>query len=241
MTINSVLNQVNLPQEHIIIDGASVDGSIDLLKKQKLPLIKWISEKDQGIYNAMNKGIKYSKGEYLIFLNSGDVFVNENVLQNIEHELDDFDLISCKLKVVEKTKSYIKSYPEKLNFSYFLFETLPHQATFIRRSLFDKVGFYDESLRIVSDWKFFLDATCKHNASYKFIDFVLSEFSRDGISSKLSSRPIIDMEKAKILENEYKMFIEDKELTVTLMKKIDSLRKSRKIKLLIKLGLINDF
>lgn len=239
-TLGSVKNQKHPKIEHIIIDGASNDGSMEFLATLEQE-VKWISEPDQGIYHAMNKGINLAKGEFVLFLNSGDRLINQNALLEFLENSSSFDLISYGLKVVEPHKNYIKTYPKKLNFSYFLFDTLPHQATFIRRSLFKRVGLYNETLKIVADWKFFLDATCKFNALYEYRNVVLSEFKRDGISSKISNRPIIDEEKSKILRDEYKMFIDDRELTISLMKTINQLRKSKKIQLMIKLGLINKF
>lgn len=239
-TLESVLNPVITQTEFIIIDGGSTDGGAEYLSSLDKN-ITWISEPDQGIYHAMNKGINLAKGEFVLFLNSGDRLINHNALLEFSENSSSFDLISYGLKVVEPHKNYIKTYPKKLNFSYFLFDTLPHQSTFIRRSLFKRVGLYDESLKIVADWKFFLDATCKFNASYEYKNVVLSEFKRDGISSKMSNRPIIDEEKSKILRNDYKMFIDDRELTISLMKTINELRKSKKIQLMIKLGLINKF
>ena len=83
-TINSVLNQSWQKFEFIVIDGGSNDGGLEVIEQHKDKIDYWVSEPDKGVYNAMNKGIKVAKGEYLIFMNSGDTFYDDNVLEKIE-------------------------------------------------------------------------------------------------------------------------------------------------------------
>jgi glycosyltransferase involved in cell wall biosynthesis len=183
-TVESVVNQTWKEFEYIVIDGGSTDGSAAYIESQSDSFDYWVSEKDSGIYNAMNKGIRAANGEYLLFLNSGDHLFNNEVLEFNHHYLENEDLIYFNLEIIGIGTSNIISYPNQLIFSDLYFGSLPHPATFIKKELFNKVGLYDEELLIASDWKFFILALFKHNASYKYIDGTCSTFYLDGISSK---------------------------------------------------------
>src|SRR5690606_29358309 len=137
----------------------------------------------KGVYNAMNKGIKVATGKYLLFLNSGDHFYSDSVLQENNGNLNNYDLVYFNLQIVGNGVSKIKHYPNKLSFSYLYEGHLPHPATFIKRTLYDIVGFYDENLKIVSDWKFFIESICKYSFSYVKVDQTLSTYYSDGMSS----------------------------------------------------------
>lgn len=95
-TILSVINQNYKDYEFIVIDGGSTDGSVDIIKLHESYITYWISEKDDGIYQAMNKGIRQAKGEYLNFMNSGDTFFDADVLNNVEKELSNYDIVIGK-------------------------------------------------------------------------------------------------------------------------------------------------
>jgi glycosyltransferase involved in cell wall biosynthesis len=206
-TIESVVNQTWNEFEYIIIDGGSTDGSAKYIKENSHQFKYWISEPDKGIYNAMNKGIKVSNGEYLLFLNSGDYFLNDDVLrQNIKY-LYDYDLFCFNLLMKrENNTSRIMNTPEILRFSDLYFRTLPHPSTFIKRELFNTVGFYDDNLKIVSDWKFFILALFKHHCSYIKVNNTLSVFHTGGVSS---SQNIGKTEKLIVLKEHFSSFIED--------------------------------
>lgn len=183
-TLESVVNQNWKEFEFIVIDGGSTDGSDAYIESQSDKIDYWVSEKDAGIYNAMNKGIKVATGEYLLFLNSGDHFYNDMVLQKNIKDLVNYDLIYFNIEIIGIKPAEIISYPEKLSFSDMYFGTLCHQATFIKRKLFDKVGMYDENLKIVSDWKFMILAMYKHDCTYFKINEIMSTYYLDGISSQ---------------------------------------------------------
>ncbi len=240
-TMISVLSQTWKEFEYIVIDGGSTDGSAAYIENNKDKIDYWVSEPDTGIYNAMNKGIKVAKGEYLLFLNSGDILFSNQVLYQNYKFLTLYDIIYFNLNVVDEKETFIKKYPNQLLFSYFVNDTLPHPATFIRKAVFYKIGLYDESLKIVSDWKFFIQSICKFNYSYKRIDETLATFYLDGFSSDPNNKDLIFAEKQKILTSEFQVYLEDINLFFELKRTVENLRESQKIKLLVKLGFINKF
>jgi glycosyltransferase involved in cell wall biosynthesis len=208
-TIKSVINQTYNNIEYIIIDGASTDGTVNVIKKYNSQITFWISEPDSGIYNAMNKGIKQSKGEYIMFLNSGDELYEPHCLYNIVSQADYFDIVYSNLKMVNEKKTFIKESPRKLTFQYFTNNAIPHPATLIKRKLFNSLGLYDESLKIVSDWKWFMIAICKMNASYKKTDILAAKFYEDGISSNESHSTILEKERENVLHREFPLYTDD--------------------------------
>lgn len=240
-TVESVINQTWRDFEYIVIDGGSTDGSTEYIKSQSENIDYWVSESDKGIYNAMNKGIKVATGEYLLFLNSGDHLYSNMVLEQNHKFLTLQDIIYFNLQVIDENQKFIKKYPDELSFSYFMKDTLPHPATFIKKGVFDKIGKYDESLVIVSDWKFFIESICKFNSSYIRIDEVFSTFYMNGLSSSSQNKILIVKEKQKVLNSEFRAYINDINLFFELQTTVSNLKKSKKIKLLIKLGFLNKF
>jgi len=193
-TLRSVAAQTCRDFEYIVVDGGSTDGSADLLPRPEFRITKWVSEKDSGIYNAMNKGVRMASGEYLLFLNSGDNLYDEGVIAGILPTLFDDDLITGKM--LYSGKGRYSQAEEPLSLLYFYQSSLPHDATFIRRSLLLKTP-YDETLRIVSDWKFFVQAVVLQGCSCRIVDNVISEFDTHGISA--TNRDLCQQEREKTL------------------------------------------
>lgn len=158
-TILSVINQTYLNIEYIIIDGGSTDGTVNVIKKYADKIAYWVSESDKGIYDAMNKGIAYSHGEYCNFINAGDKFCSSSILKQVmdfNHVAD--IIVGQDLHVNEHNKIVSRSVlPRRYNLLHFYITTIPHQSCFIRASLLKKY-YYDTSLKIVSDWKFYLQS-----------------------------------------------------------------------------------
>ena len=125
--------------------------------------------------------------------------------------------------------------------AYFLKDNLPHQASFIKANLLKALGLFNEGFMIVSDWNFFLDAFCKLNASHKHIDKNLTVFYKKWINSKLENLKIIEEEKQIVLKKSYSLFMNDLDDVLKYMTIVHNLRRSKKIRLLIKLGLLNKF
>lgn len=187
-TIESVINQTFKAFEFFIIDGNSTDKSIEIIKKYNDNINYWVSEADNGIYHAMNKGIRKAKGNYCLFLNSGDFLVNNYVLQNVfsENNSDDFLIGNCQVSKNDKMVNIIIP-SDKITFNNFYQATLPHQSTFIKRELFEKHGLYEEKYKIHSDYEFWIRTIIFENSSIKRINTIISDYNLDGISSSLKS------------------------------------------------------
>jgi glycosyltransferase involved in cell wall biosynthesis len=193
-TVESVFLQ-DYPQiEYLIIDGGSKDGSVDYIKSNESKLTYWISEKDKGIYDAMNKGIIRAKGKYLLFLNSGDYFFSSKSLSSLIENNITKGIIYGNMGVEKEGKIEVKKYPRLLTIDYFKNGTIPHPSSLIKRSLFEKFGNYNTNYKIISDWAFFLDAIIKSNVSYLYVDTNVSIFNLNGVSSQPESYKIISEE-----------------------------------------------
>lgn len=183
-TIESVVNQTFNDFEYLIIDGGSTDGSVDVIKEYAEKISYWVSEPDKGIYNAMNKGIIKAHGEYLNFMNSGDCFNNKYILEKLDKYTA--DIIYGRNANLNKD-GRIVSYSTKINnvnMGLFFITTLPHQSCFIKRNLF-KNNLYDESLKIVGDWRFFMDAIVYHNHSVQDSNMIIANCECRGASSDM--------------------------------------------------------
>ena len=190
-TMRSVLSQTRKDYEYVVVDGASTDGSVEVIRRLAADFgdrLKWISEPDKGIYNAMNKGIGMATGEYVEFLNSGDCLASDTVIDRMYEALEKADrpavLYGNLLK--EMTDGRILKdrgfAGQEIPFLGFYQGTLNHSPAYIRRSLFDKYGLYDESLKIVSDWKWFLQAIILGGEKPEYADIDVSLFDMTGIS-----------------------------------------------------------
>lgn len=242
-TIKSVTSQSLNDFEYIVIDGGSNDGSKGIIEKYADKISYWVSEPDKGIYNAMNKGIKAANGEYLLFLNSGDHFKDNKVLKNIELYLTGEDIIYGDLEIIDEQSSWVKIYPKDLSFYHFYSDSLPHPASFIKKSAFDTTDNYDESLKIVSDWKWFLNAFTFHGLKFKSVSQIISCFYLDGISSTNTEKSIL--ERNKVLDSIPLSIKKDAIEMVKLKEQFENLKyrhnhliKYRVIKLLEKLEII---
>lgn len=179
-TIQSIISQTFTDYEYIIIDGGSTDGSVDIIKKYEQHITFWVSEHDKGIYNAMNKGISHAQGEYCNFMNSGDVLYNQEVLNNVFSQNYTEDIITGK--TIGKDENDIRFSTEgKITFLTLYRSTISHQASFIKTDLLRKHS-YDEDLRIVADWDFWIKALITDNCSYIFDNHIVAKIDLTGIS-----------------------------------------------------------
>ncbi len=181
-TIDSVIAQTCRDFEWIVIDGGSTDGGKDLIEKYQEHFTYWCSESDKGIYNAMNKGVAHATGEYVLFLNSGDVFFNECVVEQASPYLKESDFIVGD-SISHHRDGTIGPWNSPHYFTAYMivFYSLNHQSMFISRKLL-KERPYREDLKIVADWEQQLFELVFHDATYKYLPVVVSEFHEDGIS-----------------------------------------------------------
>lgn len=181
-TIKSVVGQSTNNFEYIIIDGGSTDGSLDVINLYSNRISHWISEKDHGIYNAMNKGISIANGKYCLFLNSGDYLYDNNVVSELLSHTEEKDDFIIGRVFFSNTGEY-SNVDQNLTMLRFFQSSIPHPSTLIKRSLLLQ-NKYDENYRIVSDWKFFIQELILKNASFRILNTVVACFDSTGISSQ---------------------------------------------------------
>ena len=188
-TIESVIHQTYRDFEFIVIDGGSTDGSAEVLKEYDKHITYWVSEKDKGIYNAMNKGIAKATGEYLNFMNSGDCFYSSDVLEIVSEHPSDADFIVGKDYHFNETtkKGHVSIQPPRTTMIHFFMATLDHQSSFIRRELF-KDSPYDETHKLVSDWIFFTEKIVTEKKTVQFIPDIICKREEGGLSEQQRER-----------------------------------------------------
>lgn len=181
-TIQSVVCQTVPPDEFIIIDGASTDGSAELLKEYSANISYSVSEPDKGIYNAMNKGVKVAKSEYCIFMNSGDCFSGPDVIQRLKDSGKEADIICGNARILENPPR-IKRPFEEISLRELYKGSICHQSALIRTRLLIEHP-YDETLKIVADRKFFLQTLIMDGVSYGTVDIDVVDYDINGFSAR---------------------------------------------------------
>ena len=198
-TIDSVVSQTFQDFEWIIVDGGSTDGSKELIEQYQDHFSYWCSEPDKGVYNAMNKGIVHTKGEYLNFMNSGDCFTSDRVLEEVFKKDCEADILYGNVVTLKGNKyNTLKAiHSDRIKGIDLISSTICHQAAFIRRNLFYKYGLYDEKLKIVSDWKFFFEVILFHKCSVKYLNLDVVNYDLNGMSSVNTDK--LEEERLKVL------------------------------------------
>jgi glycosyltransferase involved in cell wall biosynthesis len=219
-TCESVISQKFIDYEWLIIDGGSKDKTLENIKKYQPYITKLISEKDEGIYDAMNKGIKIAKGEYLLFLNSGDSLLNSDILLEVFKTNHSFvDIIYGDCISLQKDGSKIDwIQPQKVNLDFFCgFTGINHQSAFIKKDLFLKYGYYDTSYKSTADsekWCCFY----KNKVVFKKINTYISLVKGfDGMSSLEKNIKIISEERQRIVD---KYYVNNKNLKLNLRRQV---------------------
>jgi len=225
-TIDSIIIQSFVDFEFIIIDGGSTDGSKEIIERYADKLTYWVSEPDKGIYNGMNKGINVSKGEYCFFLNSGDFLFEKEALFNFMQNTESKDIIYGN---VVSEKGEIK-YSDTLTKETFFFGTICHQAAFIKKSLFEKHGSYDEKLTVIADWAFFVKAILVDGCSYSYKNKVVTEIEWEGVSTNPIYTEKSEAQRKEILTNYFPEFYNIYDEIRILRKELSKYKNSRLIK-----------
>lgn len=177
-TIKSVITQTFQDYEFIIIDGGSTDGSVDVINKYVGYIDYWVSEPDGGIYPGMNKGLRQAKGEYLNFMNGGDRYHSSDVLEKIFALGSDADIITGN-----HSENGLRNVGKEGVTMLDLYKwAIDHQASFIKRDIALRHP-YDEKYRIVSDWKFFIEALIFDNCTFYYTDTTVVDVDMKGISN----------------------------------------------------------
>lgn len=210
-TLASVAAQTYRDIEHIIVDGASTDGSVGVIKEYESlnhssirPVtIIWTSEQDNGIYNAMNNGVNKATGDYIQILNSGDILAAPDVTARMMAALSHADmpaiLYGNMLKKDYTTDCIIgKSGAVEYSLRQYYSSTINHDCCYFRRDVFETYGLYDENLKIVSDWKWFLQAIGLGRVKPVYVDIDVTIFDASGISE--TNLALRNQERRQVLE-----------------------------------------
>ena len=217
-TMGSVFAQTYRDFEYIIIDGASTDESVDVIRASALQAegldLKWSSEPDTGIYNAMNKGIEIAEGKrvvnsfnhsdliedknkrkaiedgYVLMLNSGDYLVDEHVVERIVLELDGTDIVQGNIIKMQDGKELIERGYGRSDISFIdvMGGNFSHQASFCRIAIFEKYGYFDENYKINGDTVFYAKCLGFGDASFRYVNVNIAYFDTTGISADPEGR-----------------------------------------------------
>ena len=205
-TFDSILSQTYHDIDYIVVDGGSQDGTVDIIKEYEKRFdgrMRWISEKDNGIYDAMNKGIRMAKGELVGILNSDDFFTSDDVLYTVAENLtEDLDAVYGDIHFVQpdnlnKCVRYYSSRnfrPWAVRFGY-----MPaHPSFYIRRCIYERYGLYYLEYKIAADFDMIVRLFCKYKIRAKYIEKDFVTMRTGGIStSKISHRILITREDAR--------------------------------------------
>lgn len=188
-TLESVAEQTYAHVEHIVVDGASSDGTTEVIRANDFRLEKWVSEPDNGIYDAMNKGLNMVTGDVVAFLNADDIYSGPDVLERVAGEFDRKALDACFGDIVfvrkdlRTTVRYYRSQgftPRKLSYGW-----MPaHPSLFLKRSLFEKYGNFKTDYRIAADYELVVRLFGKQEIRYHYIPEVLVKMRTGGVSTR---------------------------------------------------------
>lgn len=187
MTLRSVREQTYDNYELVVIDGQSTDNTLEIVNRYADKVGTLISEPDTGIYNAMNKGLRHAKGDIVFFLNAGDNLVDEDALGYVASRFREYnpDIVFGDVLFYDprsKRKFIRENNCFKSRYSFF-YDNMCHQIIFYKRTLFDRIGDFDESLPIYADYEFNVRAMVAHKCPALYVNFLIAQFELGGIST----------------------------------------------------------
>ena len=204
-TMKSLMAQTYRDIEYIVVDGDSNDSTLDIVKKYENQITKWISEPDNGLYDAINKGIAFATGDIIGVLNSDDIFTDNYVLENIAkfHLENSIDASVGNIMQFNKNQKIVRKYsaenwrPDKLKMGF-----MPaHPAIFFKRDLFEKFGYYHIDFISGADYELIIRFFLVHKITWKFSNITTTSMLIGGISSSgYKSYKLISKEIKKALE-----------------------------------------
>ncbi|NIM10380.1 MAG: glycosyltransferase [Candidatus Aminicenantes bacterium] len=214
--IRSIINQTYDNIEYIVIDGGSTDGTLDIIQHYEDHIAYWVSEPDNGIYDAMNKGIKKASGEFIGMLNADDWYEPEVIekvaakIDNLEDDVED-QVIYCDYYNYDEELSAGFKTKQTSEMKYWKGMTVSHQAMFIHRSIYEKLGVYSLDYCFASDYEFFL-RLIKAGIRFKKLDFHGINFRMGGVSTTYMNRSIREVSRIirmyfGVFSKEYPLFL----------------------------------
>ena len=194
--IESVLSQVYSRIEHIVIDGGSTDGTIDIIKEYSDKISVFLSEPDEGIFDALNKGIIRSHGEIIGILHSDDLFCDEHVVSDVIQKLRDTDTELCfsDLVIVDEVSGKVMRYVMAHYFRRWMLRIgffPPHPTMFLKRSIFDEFGLYSKNFQIAGDFDFIIRVFYGRKINWVYLNRITVKMKSGGLSNSGFSNKIL--------------------------------------------------
>jgi glycosyltransferase involved in cell wall biosynthesis len=202
-TLESVARQSFRDRELIVVDGGSTDGSVEVVRERATAgvVTDWVSEQDGGVYDAQNKGTRRARGTFCLYLNAGDALASDDALERFFAAGPPVeDLLYGDVVFEEEDGRQRAEATPVLTWELLMRTNLPHQATVIRRSLFERVGPYDTGYRIAADYAFFLKAFVVDGATARHVPVRLAIQVMGGRSSRPDAFPLLREERARAKE-----------------------------------------
>ena len=189
-------------------DGGSTDGTQAIINECKKDLSYFVSEGDAGIFAGQNKGIKVAKGEYLLFINGGDAIHDSSVLEDIFLTDPSDDILYGNLLIEEQDGTETLGYsPPEITLDFLLRGTLWHPVSFIKKQLFERLGSYDENLKVVADYEFFIKAILIEEVSTRHFSRTISRFNTRGIGSNPQWKELHETERSLVQQKYFSKYV----------------------------------
>ena len=222
-TIRSVLSQNYPAIEYIIIDGKSTDSSVTVIESYAPYISYWVSEKDRGLYDAMNKGLQKATGDYVLFLNSADVLSSDSAITNLLEGNNGEDVIygNIALELNDSLKE-VKSNGLVVFSKQYQHDLPPHPAMLIRRTLLNEYNGFDTSYKIIADVVLIAQIFSDKNIRYTYKDLSVTNFDMNGVSSSKQNQHEIYLERKRFLTSSFPQYLPDLERAYS---KINTLKK----------------